>query len=115
MTHTTDEALKLALEALIHKANMIPVMQGNCYVMHPEAMQAVIDEAIKQALAAPAQPAVPEGLKLVPIEPTNEMIDAGNDVEDLYRRGTPETWGKVYRAMIRAVPAAQPAPEQGQP
>jgi hypothetical protein len=52
---TKDEALKLALDALIHKANMIPVMQGNCYVIHPEAMQAVIDEAIKQALAAPVQ------------------------------------------------------------
>jgi hypothetical protein len=56
MTHTKDEALDLALEALIHKANMIPVMQGNCYVIHPEAMQAVIDEAIKQALAAHVQP-----------------------------------------------------------
>ena len=37
MTHTDKEALKLALDALIHKANMIPVMQGNCYVIHPEA------------------------------------------------------------------------------
>ena len=52
---TKDEALALALEALIHKANMIPVMQGNCYVIHPEAMQAVIDEAIKQARSAPVQ------------------------------------------------------------
>jgi hypothetical protein len=43
-----------ALEALILKAGMNPVMQGSCYVMHPEALQAVIDEAIKQALAAPA-------------------------------------------------------------
>jgi hypothetical protein len=50
-----DEALDKALDALIHKANMIPVMQGNCYVIHPEAMQAVIDEAIKQARSAPVQ------------------------------------------------------------
>jgi hypothetical protein len=42
----TDEAL----EALILKAGINPVMQGSCYVMHPEALQAVIDEAIKQAL-----------------------------------------------------------------
>jgi hypothetical protein len=42
-----------ALEALILKTGMNPVMQGSCYVMHPEALQAVIDEAVKQALAAP--------------------------------------------------------------
>jgi hypothetical protein len=53
---TPEQTLDLALEALIHKANMIPVMQGNCYVIHPEAMQAVIDEAIKQALAAQPAP-----------------------------------------------------------
>jgi hypothetical protein len=47
-----DKALDLALEALILKTGMNPVMQGICYVMHPEALQAVIDEAIKQALAA---------------------------------------------------------------
>ena len=67
------------------------------------------------AQPAPVQEFVHQEWKLVPVNPTNEMIDAGNDVEDLYRRGTPETWGKVYRAMIRAVPAAQPAPKKGQP
>jgi hypothetical protein len=50
-----------ALEALILKTGMNPVMQGSCYVMHPEALQAVIDGAIKQALAAPAQE--PSGLR----------------------------------------------------
>jgi hypothetical protein len=49
MTYTKDKALDLALEALIHKADMIPVMQGNCYLIHPEAMKAVIDEAIEAA------------------------------------------------------------------
>jgi hypothetical protein len=55
-----DKALDLALEALILKAGMIPVMQDICYVMHPEALQAVIDEAIKQALSAPVQEPPPE-------------------------------------------------------
>ncbi len=55
MTHTKDEAFALALEALIHKTGMNPVMQGICYVMHPEALKAVIDEAIKQARSAPVQ------------------------------------------------------------
>lgn len=55
MTDKQTEALNLALEALIQKSNMNPVMQSGCYVMHPEALKAVIDEAIKQALAAPVQ------------------------------------------------------------
>lgn len=50
-----------------------------------------------------------KGWLLVPLTPTPQMIDAGNDIEDLYRRGTPETWGKVYRAMIAAAP--HPAPD----
>jgi len=60
-----DEALDLALEALILKTGMNPVMQGSCYVMHPEALQAVIDEAIKKALAAPVQEPVPAAIKTV--------------------------------------------------
>lgn len=47
---------------------------------------------------------VADGWMLVPMEPTPQMIDAGQDVEDLYRRGTPDTWGKVYRAMLAASP-----------
>lgn len=30
---------------------------------------------------------------------TQSMIDAAESVEDLYKRGTPETWGKVFRVM----------------
>ena len=54
----------------------------------------------------PAEAAPQPGYVLVPMKPTQEMIEAGNNVEDLYRRGTPETWGKVYRAMIAAAPPA---------
>ena len=43
------------MDALILKAGMNPVMQGSCYVMHPEALQAVVDEAIKQTRSAPVQ------------------------------------------------------------
>ena len=127
----TTDTLKLAAEF----DKRFTSMNG---VDVPERVNVPRDEwralhtAIKQALAAPTVQE-PVGWKLVPIEPTNEMIDAGNDVEDLYRRGTPETWGKVYRAMIRVAPAAQtaseyvktyhggkpwplqPAPEKGQP
>ena len=35
---------------------------------------------------------------------TTEMIEAAENVEDLYKRGTPDTWVKVYRAMRSASP-----------
>lgn len=46
---------------------------------------------------------------------TDEMIAAAEAVEDLYRRGTPYTWKKVFLAMWREMPSlqsqAQQAPE----
>lgn len=49
----------------------------------------------------------PAGYMLVPVNATPEMIAAAEQVEDLYRRGTPETWGSVYRAMLAAAPEAK--------
>ena len=52
----SKEAMKLAMDAKIHKAGMNPIMQGPCYLMHPDALQAVIDAALREALAVhPAQ------------------------------------------------------------
>jgi hypothetical protein len=65
--------------------------------------------ANQPAAAQPAQPAVPEGWKLVPIQPTDEMIDGGlskvDDLPDFYRVDAVA----VYQAMLTA------APEKGQP
>lgn len=53
-----------------------------------------------QASAAPAErAALPTGWKLVPIEPTEAMVHAGEDVP------APRPFGKVYRAMLGAAPA----------
>ena len=41
---------------------------------------------------------------VVPLQPTAEMIAAAEQVEDLYRRGTPNTWVAVYRAMVSSAP-----------
>ena len=38
-------------------------------------------------------------------EVTSEMIEAAEGVEDLYKRGTPDTWATVYRAMRGAAQA----------
>lgn len=43
-------------------------------------------------------------LVTVPLNATPEMIAAAEQVDDLYRMGQPELWGRVYRAMIAAAP-----------
>lgn len=53
--------------------------------------------------AAGAQSSVTDGWKLVPLEPTEAMVHAGEDVEP------PRPFGKVYRAMLAAAPAATAA------
>jgi hypothetical protein len=78
-----------ALEALILKAGMNPVMQGGCYVMHPEALQSVIDEAIKQAIAA--QPAAP----------LTELVDYILQ-DDIQSRLTPRVVDIAYSAFMIA-------------
>jgi len=61
------------------------------------------------AILLEREPAAPEGWKLVPIEPTEEMIDEGvrgwEEPSGLY-----EAYANVYRYMIAA---AQPAKEPG--
>lgn len=54
-------------------------------------------EQLQQERDAP-QPAVPEGYILVPVEPTDEMIDAGADAIDGYRVDVM----RAYEAMIDA-------------
>jgi len=51
-------------------------------------------------------PAVPQGWKLVPIEPTPEMCAAGDDCQDADPRmdDSPSYYG--YKAMIAAAPGA---------
>ena len=67
----------------------------------------------KLYLAPSAQPAhiIQEGWKLVPIEPTHEMLDAGEDTFFPTYTGTPVSAPiDVYRAMLAAAPEAKPCP-----
>ncbi|MFC3457205.1 hypothetical protein [Massilia haematophila] len=61
-----------------------------------EPVYRLSDIATKPAAA----PAVPEGWKLVPVEPTEAMVHAAEDLP------APRMFGKVYRAMLAAAPAA---------
>jgi hypothetical protein len=53
--------------------------------------------AARAALQQPGQ-TVPDGWKLVPLEPTEAMVHAGEGVP------IPRFFGKVYRAMVAAAP-----------
>ena len=81
------------------------------------------DPAVQKRLAAQwgyvpagAQPApsVPEGWKLVPIEPTHEMMRSAQKAD--HDHGDHEEWleydgedvKRVYRAMLAAAPEAKP-------
>ncbi len=63
-------------------------------------------EELLDRLAAESSQQVPQGYKLVPVEPTNEMCVAA----DAYVCETSQTpkgmwwWGKVYSAMLAAAP-----------
>jgi hypothetical protein len=49
--------------------------------------------------SAPAAPHAPAGWKLVPVEPTEAMVHAAEDIP------APRPFGKVYRAMLATAPA----------
>lgn len=69
-------------------------------------------EAARTAIAQQPAQAVPDGWRLVPAEPTPEMIQAGRD-EPLAGEAdedAPEDYKAVYRAMLYAAPPAAEQP-----
>ena len=73
------------------------------YTADWQACDQAADYLRAQADAHPA-PAVPAGWKLVPVEPTEEMLDAGYFTNHGANRG-------IYRAMLAAAPAAPARPD----
>ena len=96
---TKDEAMKLALEAL----ETLPA--GSSYKTHNAA------SALRKALEQPEQASVPDGWKLVPIEPTDAMLSVPVNI-DLRECVTPggvtglDAVGlfRAWEAMIEAAP-----------
>ena len=70
-------------------------------------MTAEDSELMFEAWQAAKAQAVPEGWKLVPMDPTKEMFDAAFDAPCI---GHPETSGQSYDSIYKAMLAA--APEQ---
>lgn len=71
-----------------------------------DCVAGLMDEVHQMLKRATPQPAVPEGWKLVPIEPTGQMLKHGTLARTLGNGGS----DKVYKAMIDAAP--QP-PKEG--
>ena len=74
-----------------------------------EQAKAKLDNLIGFHVDVATDPAVNGGWKLVPIEPTSEMLGAGEDTFVTTYTGTPVRAPiDVYRAMLAAAPEAKP-------
>ena len=110
MSNKKDEALKLALEVL-EEINKLSI--GENAICLPAEIDTAMD-AIREALAEPPAQQEPQqpaqqGWKLVPVEPTPEMIRAAEFDRTYYG----SVHANSYRAMLNAAP--QPAQPQQEP
>ena len=97
-----NERLKKCLEYEQHRAERIGTHGPGCYAWGPRHYECAVAKIVQ--LEAQAQ-AVPNGWKLVPIEPTGEMHVAA--VKTIKRcAGNADFPPRVYRAMLAAAPAA---------
>lgn len=76
----------------------------------PREVFDIMADRIRSALAAPVPNGVPEGLKLVPIEPTEKMILAAVLIDLSYM---PDQMGADRSAVYRAMLAASPVTPEG--
>lgn len=75
-----------------------------------DAMSADQWDAWKAALKAGSTASVPDGWKLVPVEPTEAMLEAAGNTEEIYNEWGEDLYVKnteeVYQAMLAAAPDA---------
>jgi hypothetical protein len=64
----------------------------------------IVDSVLAHLRASPAPAAVPEGFVLVPIEPTEAMLEAVRPIYSSNERGSIESRANLYRKMIAARP-----------
>ena len=116
-TATSMDGLPRQLDenALAHAINMMPWRTDELGPKLREFAAQLWTQFCSVHATAPA-PAVPQGWKLVPVEPTPEMKAAGINIE-VYSEVSDSisalTWAEVdaiYRAMLAATPAAPSQP-----
>ena len=120
MTTTTTSGAADLPEALLTIAREIEALKRECG-MDPESAIAIQNgrymaisykvRALAAGQATAAQAVVPAGWKLVPVDATDEMVRATDEVN--FENGdTDGTLHNVWHVMIAAAPA-QPAAQQG--
>ncbi|ENY4508744.1 DUF551 domain-containing protein [Salmonella enterica] len=89
----------------------------NIILFNPDIVEAYakrVEISPKPLYAAPPAPVVPDGYALVPVEPTDEMIAAAMNCEDVLFNSDESfcvQFGNIYEAMLAAAPKPQNAPQ----
>ncbi|EAM8765955.1 DUF551 domain-containing protein [Salmonella enterica] len=89
----------------------------NIILFNPDTVEAYakrVEISPKPLYAAPPAPVVPDGYALVPVEPTDEMIAAAMNCEDVLFNSDESfcvQFGNIYEAMLAAAPKPQNAPQ----
>ncbi|EGP8063033.1 hypothetical protein OWC84_002913 [Salmonella enterica] len=102
------ELVRIALASLEAE----PIGYMNCFTGRvfslDEQPGADTDKAVYEPVyAAPPLPVVPEGYALVPVEPTDEMIAAAMNCEDVLFNSDESfcvQFGNIYEAMLAVAP-----------
>ena len=88
---------------------MIGSLFAKCYDWSDRAREALAEQIIA-TVRSHAAPSPTEGWKMVPVEPTEEMLDSAGTqfLEGLgeYKDGAPNTrpFARLYKAMLAAAP-----------
>ncbi|EEM3240810.1 hypothetical protein GK471_13255 [Salmonella enterica] len=102
------ELVRIALASLEAE----PIGYMNCFTGRvfslDEQPGADTDTAVYEPVyAAPPAPVIPDGYALVPVEPTDEMIAAAMNCEDVLFNSDESfcvQFGNIYEAMLAAAP-----------
>ncbi|EDQ6552900.1 hypothetical protein S675_000991 [Salmonella enterica subsp. enterica] len=102
------ELARIALAALTAEpVRYLNKFSGTCVTLEQQP-NAADDVAVYIPLyAAPPVPVVPDGYALVPVEPTDEMIAAAMNCEDVLFNSDESfcvQFGNIYEAMLAAAP-----------
>lgn len=81
---------------------------------YPEEGAIKLDGTSPAALSAPPAAGVPEGWRLVPIEPTREMREAFHDSYERYEDGHGECPDSQWKAMLRVAPTPPVSEQAGE-
>lgn len=104
-----EELARIALASL--EAKPVAWECGeNIILFNPDTVEAYakrVEISPKPLYAAPPAPVVPDGYALVPVEPTDEMIAAAMNCEDVLFNSDESfcvQFGNIYEAMLAAAP-----------